>query len=53
LVWAFFVALSRVSLGAHSPLDVSVGAAMGLMVSSLLLSIPTLRDLIVPRKPDQ
>lgn len=50
LVWAALVALSRVAVGAHSPLDVSVGAAVGLIISHLMLSISLTRDLIIPKK---
>ncbi|MBA4054431.1 MAG: hypothetical protein C0490_06955 [Marivirga sp.] len=50
LLWALLVALSRVAVGAHSPLDVSVGAGIGLIVSHILLSITKTRDLIVPKK---
>lgn len=49
--WALLVALSRVAVGAHSPLDVSVGSAMGLTVSFILLSIKKTRNIIVPKKP--
>lgn len=50
LVWALIVALSRVAVGAHSPLDVSVGAAVGLIISHLLLNIRLTRDLIIPKR---
>lgn len=50
LLWALLVALSRVAVGAHSPLDVSFGAAMGLIISHLLLSNRLTRDLIIPKR---
>lgn len=37
LVWAFGIALSRVAVGAHSPLDVSVGSLVGLLVAVLVI----------------
>jgi len=50
LVWASLVALSRVAVGAHSALDVSVGSAMGLILSYSLMSFRITRELIIPRK---
>lgn len=50
LLWASMVALSRVALGAHSPWDVSVGSAMGLVLSYSLMSFRFTRELIIPRK---
>lgn len=49
LLWALLVALSRVAVGAHSPLDVSFGAAIGLIISHLLLSNRMTRELIIPK----
>lgn len=48
LLWALFVGVSRVSLGAHSALDVSVGAVMGLFLAHLLLFFPYTRRLLIP-----
>lgn len=48
LLWALSVGVSRVSLGAHSALDVSVGAGMGLFLSHLLLFFPSTRRLLIP-----
>jgi phosphatidylglycerophosphatase B len=48
LLWALFVGVSRVSLGAHSALDVSVGAGMGLFLAHLLLFFPSIRRLLIP-----
>ena len=50
LAWAFLVALSRVAVGAHSAMDVSVGAGVGLILSHALLGVTATRDLIVPKK---
>jgi phosphatidylglycerophosphatase B len=50
LVWASLVALSRVAIGAHSALDVSVGSAMGLILSYSLMSFRITRELIIPGK---
>lgn len=50
LIWASLVALSRVALGAHSALDVSVGSAMGLILSYSLMSFRFTRELIIPKK---
>jgi len=48
LGWASFVALSRVALGAHSPLDVSIGAAIGMTIAYALLQLPMARRLLAP-----
>jgi phosphatidylglycerophosphatase B len=48
VIWAFLVGLSRLLLGAHSPWDVSIGAAMGLLIAHGLLAIRPIRHLIVP-----
>jgi phosphatidylglycerophosphatase B len=50
LMWAALVALSRVAVGAHSPLDVSIGGGMGLLLSFTLVSLPFTRDLLIPKK---
>ncbi len=52
LLWAPVVAISRVSLGAHSALDVSFGAAMGVLFGCLFLYFDNTRKLVVHRKPD-
>jgi phosphatidylglycerophosphatase B len=49
-VWAFMVALSRVMIGAHTPLDVSVGAALGFVISAAFLYFDTTRKWIIHRK---
>jgi len=42
-VWAFLVALSRVAVGAHSALDVSAGATLGVLTGALFLYIEITR----------
>ena len=49
MVWAAMVGLSRVVLGVHTPLDVTFGAALGLVVSHALLAIPPINQLLIPR----
>lgn len=51
MIWAAAVGLSRVILGVHTPLDVTIGAALGLLVSHLLLAIPAMNRLLVPTQP--
>ncbi len=53
LFWAFLVAVSRVAIGAHSALDVSFGAALGLLVGHLFLYIDYTRSLITERDQTQ
>jgi phosphatidylglycerophosphatase B len=49
LFWAALVGLSRVALGAHTPLDVSVGAGVGLLLSHTLLGFSITRNLLTPK----
>ncbi len=42
-IWALSVAVSRVALGAHSALDVSAGAALGILLGCLFLYIDVTR----------
>lgn len=49
-MWALLVAVSRVALGAHTPLDVSVGAAMGFSVAALFLYFDKTRKLIIHKR---
>ena len=42
-IWAFFIGISRVAIGAHSPLDVSAGAALGISIGWLFLYIEKTR----------
>lgn len=50
LAWAVMVAISRVAIGAHTALDVSIGSAIGLSISQALLHVPGIRRLLVPDK---
>jgi phosphatidylglycerophosphatase B len=49
-VWAVFAAMSRVMIGAHTQLDVSVGAIMGLSIAMVFLYFDTTRKWIINRK---
>ena len=46
--WAVMVAVSRVAVGAHTALDVSIGSAIGLSISQLLLYFPGIRRWLIP-----
>lgn len=48
--WAVMVAVSRVAVGAHTALDVSIGSAIGLSISQALLYFPGIRRLLIPDK---
>jgi phosphatidylglycerophosphatase B len=48
--WALLVAISRVSVGAHSVLDVSFGAALGLIFGNLFLFVDYTRSIITERE---
>ncbi len=50
-MWAVTVAVSRVAIGAHSILDVSFGAALGLVAGSLFLYFDTGKKLVIPSIP--
>jgi phosphatidylglycerophosphatase B len=50
LLWAPVVALSRVAIGAHSALDVTFGAAMGMLVATVFLYFDNTRRLIIHKK---
>jgi phosphatidylglycerophosphatase B len=49
-LWAILVGLSRIALGAHSALDVSIGALGGLILGLTLLSFQRTRNLIMHQK---
>ena len=51
-IWAVLVATSRVTLGAHSSLDVTFGAATGLLIGNLLLYFEPSRNIIMHRDYD-
>ncbi len=48
-LWACGICLSRIAVGAHSPLDVTVGACLGGLVGCLLLT-SGLFDKVIPEK---
>lgn len=50
LVWAMSVAVSRVAIGVHTSRDVSVGAALGIVLACLVLSIPVVRGAVVKKE---
>lgn len=47
-LWATGIALSRAAIGAHSPLDVTVGALTGAMLGGLTLAVGILDRLLPP-----
>jgi membrane-associated phospholipid phosphatase len=49
-LWASLVAISRVMLGAHSILDVSVGSFMGILVASGFLYFDKTRPLLFQKR---
>lgn len=49
-LWAVAVAVSRVAIGAHSALDVTVGGLLGLMVGIIFLYFDATRKLIIHKK---
>lgn len=52
LVWAMAVAVSRVALGVHTARDVSAGAALGVLLACLVLSIPVIRGAVLKKESD-
>lgn len=49
-LWAFIVALSRVAIGVHNPLDVIVGALAGFAISAVFIYFDTTRKLLIHKK---
>jgi phosphatidylglycerophosphatase B len=49
-VWATAIAVSRVALGAHAPIDVTFGSALGVFFGALLLYFETSRNIILHRQ---
>jgi phosphatidylglycerophosphatase B len=49
-IWAYGVALSRVAIGAHSPLEISVGASAGILLGFLFLHFDHTRKWVTHRK---
>lgn len=52
-VWACCIAVSRVAIGAHTALDVSVGAAMGGSLGLLFLYFDSTRQVVTRKKSNQ
>lgn len=50
LLWATMVGISRVALGAHSIVDVSIGGLMGVCLGALLIYLDITRQLITHKK---
>ncbi len=48
-VWATAIGISRVALGAHAPIDVTFGGAMGIFFGALLLYFESIRNIILYR----
>jgi phosphatidylglycerophosphatase B len=46
LIWAVMIAVSRVAIGAHSALDVSVGGLLGILVAWAFLRMEYTRELL-------
>jgi len=49
-IWATAIGISRVAIGAHAPVDVTFGGAMGIFFGALLLYFETSRNIILHRK---
>ncbi|MEM7548175.1 MAG: phosphatase PAP2 family protein [Bacteroidota bacterium] len=49
LIWASLIAVSRVTLGVHRPVDVTIGALIGSIEAILIFQIPLLKSLFQPR----
>lgn len=49
-IWAFLVAVSRVAVGAHSALDVSFGAGLGILLGWLFLYVDKTRHWLTRKK---
>ena len=45
LVWAILVAMSRVIIGVHYPADAAAGAAVGLTIALIILSLKNVRSI--------
>jgi phosphatidylglycerophosphatase B len=50
-IWSVFIGVARVAIGAHSALDVSVGAALGVLIAMLFLYFDATRKLVIRKKP--
>lgn len=49
-LWAALVAVSRVALGVHHPIDVVVGSVMGFVVAATFIYFDSTRKLIIHKK---
>ena len=52
-LWAGAICLSRVALGVHSPLDVTIGALTGGLIGGLILKLGLLNKLIKKEAPQE
>ena len=52
-LWAGAISLSRVALGVHSPLDVTIGALTGGLIGGLILKLGLLNKLIKKEAPQE
>lgn len=52
-VWALSVAIARVTIGAHTSLDVSFGATLGTIIGLLFLFFDTTKKLVIHKKVNQ
>lgn len=48
-IWATAIGVSRVAIGAHAPIDVTFGGAMGIFFGALLLYSESIRNIILHR----
>jgi phosphatidylglycerophosphatase B len=49
-LWASFVALSRVAIGAHTAIDVTIGSLGGFTIAAVFIYFDTTRKLIIYKK---
>ena len=52
-LWAGAICLSRVALGVHSPLDITIGALTGALIGGLILKLGLLNKLIQEEKTQE
>lgn len=51
-LWAVSIGIARVAIGAHSKLDVSIGAALGVLVAMVFLYFDATRKLFIRKRSD-